>query len=601
MTATSFRDCVETIRNAADIADVIGESVKLQRAGRQMKGLCPFHQEKTPSFHVDPAKQLYYCHGCGSGGDVFKFVMTLHGMDFSEAVGLLADRYGIPRPARGGGGDRDADHARREALRALAAAQEHFEAELAGPKGEPARDYLARRGYSMERALEFGMGFAPPGWDGLLVEMARRNIQQPALLYAGLVVERRGGGGVYDRYRNRITFPIRDSAGRIVSFGGRAMEGEEPKYLNGPETRVYDKSRTLFRLHETSREIRQSERAVVVEGYFDALGLAAAGVPGVVAVCGTSLGEGHARLLKRWTETIVLILDGDAAGRKAVHRALGPLLAGGLAVRVAFPPEGRDPDDVAREEGPEAVEAMIERALDLPGFLVEESRRAFDVDSLEGQVKALEASLYHIVALESPVARDQAAMRVADGLGVNSDLVRDELARVARKRERELSGARRRRAEPVGRKAPFTAAEATVLRYLGSATHENEAAIGEFAAHIPFEALGAPARRVAEAWTSAFNQGEARSLARMAELAPEELQDAVRALAFAGGPDPEEREARGALASLEEGALKRRLQEVQARIEAGAQPDDLEQLMSEKFEIARRMHELASPESGDRP
>lgn len=586
MAASTYRDGVEAIRRAADIVEVVGDAVKLRRSGRSYVGLCPFHREKTPSFHVDPDKQVYYCFGCQAGGDVFRFVMTLHGVEFPEAVGLLADRYGLPRPR---GAERVEDggtRRRRRVLDALEAAQTAFVEELSSERGVAARAYLERRGLDAAARERFGLGLAPSGWDGLLRLLTGRGFSVDELRAAGLVVPRRSGDGVYDRFRGRITFPIRDTAGRIVSFGGRALGDDEPKYLNGPETDVYDKSRTLFRLSETAREIREAGRAVVVEGYFDAVSLGARGVPGVVAVCGTALGEAHAALLRRWTRTVVLLLDGDEAGRRAAHRALGPLLAAGLEVRVALAPEGLDPDDVARERGAEAVAALIDGALDLAGFLVEEGRRTFDVASVTGRVRALEMALAHIVRLESPVARAEMAARVADGLRIDDALIREELRRAARQRTRRLRDDPRRR--PAA-DAPLRPAEQRLLRWITGPARENPAAAGELMPHIPFEALSPEARTLLERWDDARRAGETWGLRELAEAVGGPAGERLLALAFAPGPDPDEKEAWGCVAALREEHVKRRLGELQQRIETADDPAELEELVREKLALAQEV------------
>ncbi len=593
---------MEAIRRAADIADVVGDAVKLRRAGRSLVGLCPFHQEKTPSFHVDPDKQVYYCFGCNVGGDVFRFVMELHGVAFPEAVGLLADRYGLPRPQGRDRGEDGSARRRRRVLAALEAAQQAFVDELASDRGAAAREYLAGRGLGPEAVARFGLGLAPSGWDGLLRRLTGRGFEVAELLAAGLVVPRRTGEGVYDRFRGRITFPIRDTAGRVVSFGGRALRDDEPKYLNGPETDVYDKGRTLFRLSETAREIRDAGRAVVVEGYFDAVSLAARGIPGVVAVCGTALGDAHAALLRRWTDTVVLLLDGDAAGRRAAHRALGPLLGAGFDVRVALPPDGRDPDDVAREGGADAVTRLIDGALDLAGFLVDEARRNFDLDAISGRVRALEMALARIVRLESPVARAEAAARVADGLGIEDALIREELRRAARQRSRELRGERMARSSrQAAAGTGLRPAEERLLRYLTGPGREDPAAAGELATHIPPEALTPEARTLLERWDDARRAGESWGLRELAAAVPGAAGERLLALAFAPEPDPDEKEAWGCVAALREGYLRGRLGEVQRRIETATDPAALESLMREKLALAQEVRSLEAPREGTDP
>ncbi|MBP7148059.1 MAG: DNA primase [Acidobacteria bacterium] len=597
MSLSGFREYVEAVRSATDIVAVVGESVSLRKAGRSMTGLCPFHQEKTPSFHVDPAKQVFYCFGCSVGGDVFRFLMELHRVDFAEAVRMLGDRHNIPRPARAvqePGGDRR----RRRILEALDQAQAFFTRQLAAPGGEPARKYLERRKIPLESASSFGLGFAPAGWDNLLRHLSARGFTQDELLQSGLVVPRTGNAGAYDRFRERLTFPIRDTAGRVVSFGGRAIGDADPKYLNGSESLVYDKGRSLFRLFETSQEIRQSGRTVVVEGYFDAVSLALVGVPGVVAVCGTALGPEHARLLKRWTDRVVLLFDGDAAGRRAAHRAIAPLLDAGLAIRFACPPDGQDPDDLAREHGKDGVEGCLAAAEDLAGFLVAEARRGNNLTTVEGRVSALEMVLSQVVLLVSPVARAEVLGRVADGLGIEDDLLRQELRRVARERRKELR-------VPVGRPpadgAVMRDAERVLLRYLaglagpdpsGKSRVAEQDRAAELVESIPEEALGSLAAQLVSAWKQARLDGETWGLQEMAAAAPEASRGQVLQLAFAVGSEPDEEQAAGAVTALREAWLARRLRQVQVAIEKASDAEEKQRLIVEKLGVAREMRAL---------
>jgi len=594
MASGAFRDYVETIRATADIAQVVGEVVQLRKAGRSLVGLCPFHHEKTPSFHVDGAKGVFYCFGCGVGGDLFKFVMEYHHVDFAEAARSIGDKLGVPRPApsRGPGREPAEDNRRRRAIAALEEAGKFFAQRLEAPEAAEARGYLARRGLPVERARTFGLGLAPPGWDNLLRHLGARGFAVEELLAAGLVVPREGSSGVYDRFRGRIIFPIHDTAGRVVSFGGRALGDETPKYLNGPETEVYDKSRILFRLREAGPEIRREGRAVVVEGYFDAVVLAAVGVPGVVAVCGTAFGQAHARLLRRYAPKVVFFFDGDAAGRKAARRSLGPALAEGLEIRVAAPPDGQDPDDLAREGGADAVRARLDAALDLPAFLVGEAKRDFDVASLDGRVKALEMVLEQILLLESPLARAEAATRIAEGLGIDDDLVRDELRRAARERRRELGAKVYSATQQKARR--FSAVEATLIRFLALRPPEQLTEADRVAGEIPLDQLGESARNVVERWIEGRSDGETLDLRRLAELAAGEAATDILSLAFSNEKEPDVEAAEGALAALRGAQLASEMRTVQEEIDRGAPPEELARLLQRKIALARELQKGAA-------
>ena len=598
MAPVGYREYSDSVRAGADIVDVVSEVVSLRKSGRSMTGLCPFHQEKTPSFHVDPVKQVYFCFGCRAGGDVFDFVMAMHSVPFPEAVRLLGDKLGIAPPAPRNPAEAEADRRRRRVLEALAEAQAFYTGRLFGEGGEGARAYLARRGLDEDAARGFGLGFAPPGWDGLLRHLVAKGYHPDDLVQAGLVVPRPSGSGVYDRFRARVTFPIRDSAGRVISFGGRAVGDDEPKYLNGPETAAYDKGRTLFRLFEGAQEIRQAERAVVVEGYFDAVSLAAAGVPGVVAVCGTALGPEHVKLLHRWTPRVVLFFDGDSAGRRATHAALSPLLAAGMTVTVATAPDGLDPDDLVRSRGKAAALATVEGAADLPTFLVDEARRNYPVTTLEGKLAALEMVLQHLSYLPNSVARTEIMSKVADGLSIEDALFRQELRRVASERRREVRapaasttvGARR-----------LTHAEEVVVRFLGGRAHAADAEVAELVAaleSVGVAHLGELGGVLVRRWCEAYKRGERWDLRRIAEAAPEEARAEILALAFAPGDEPGAAEARGALAAMHGRVLGRRLREVQEEIERTADPAARTQLMLEKVSLAREMQGLGTAEAG---
>lgn len=583
MADAGFRDYLGAVRDAADILQVVGETVNLKKAGRAWVGLCPFHQEKTPSFSVDPDKGLYYCFGCQRGGDVFRFVQELHHLEFAEAVRWLGERFNVPAPARRGRGH--SSGRREKLLAALEAAQAFFRARLGRPDAEAARRLLQSRGLG-DAAERFGLGFAPAGWEELLRHLTGRGHTVETLRDAGLVVDRQSGRGVYDRFRNRVTFPIRDTSGRIVSFGGRIVGEGEPKYLNGPETEVYDKGRTLFRLSEAAGEIHRTGRAVLVEGYFDALSLAAAGVPGVVALCGTALAEGHVRLLKRWASRVVLLFDGDDAGRRAATRALAPLLQAGLAVRAAFPPDGMDPDDFVRLRGAEAALRLIDAAPELPQFLVEQAGRSFDLRTVEGRAAALEQILQHLAAIPNAVTRADAASAVADAMHIDERALREELTRAARERRRRLGaaaldGARARRR--------LTEWEAVLVRYLADRALREPEAAATVLEELPEERLGPAARRLVAAWRAALASGSVPDLPELSRDLPEEDRAELLRLAFAEGPAPDGEQVRGVLRHLEEEELRGRLRSLQRLIEMEEDPQEVDRLLEEKVTLARRI------------
>ena len=365
------RDSVARVREAADVLDVVGDHVRLKKRGRSWEGLCPFHEEKTPSFSVDPDKGLYYCFGCHQGGDVFKFVMQTEHLNFPEAVERLARRYGVKLPPRS-----PETRKRREAgdrLRALLEeAQQFFVGCLEDAEGTEARRELEHRGFAEETWQGFGFGYAPDDWRRLLDHMKRRH-PEGVLVESGLAIRPESGTTPYDRFRNRLTFPIRSGNGALIAFGGRQLGDGEPKYLNSPESEIFRKRSTLFCLDRARRSVADSGRVLVVEGYFDCLSLQRVGVANAVATLGTALTTEHARLLKRRLGPdglALLCYDADSAGRRAAASGAGVLLEAGVDVAVVVLPTGMDPDDVIRERGEEAFRELLHQPTPLLEFLL---------------------------------------------------------------------------------------------------------------------------------------------------------------------------------------------------------------------------------------
>jgi DNA primase len=358
-----FNDRVlSDIRSAADIVEVVSEHTQLKKAGNSWKGLCPFHREKTPSFTVNRDRGLFYCFGCGAGGDIFGFVRQIERASFREAAEILARKYGVdvPKRARGGAEDR-----REKLLSALSSAHRRYRDNLwAAPNR--ASEYLHERGVPEATARELELGFAPDAWDFL------SHLSEPTelLVEAGLLQPGSEGKRPYDRFRNRLLFPIRDERGRVCGFGGRSLSGEEPKYLNSPETPVFAKNRLLYGMPAAREAMRESDRAVLVEGYFDHLGLLLSGVAETVASMGTALARSQTEKLRKWVSRTVLCYDGDSAGRNATRRAIPLLLADGLDVRIAEMPRGADPFDHYRESGAPAVRAAVDNATPFLDWLV---------------------------------------------------------------------------------------------------------------------------------------------------------------------------------------------------------------------------------------
>ncbi|MDH3686126.1 MAG: DNA primase [Myxococcales bacterium] len=404
-------ETLQTIRDRVDIAELVGRYVTLKRAGRSHKGLCPFHQEKTPSFTVNPDRGIFHCFGCQESGNAFAFLMRHENLTFPEAVRILAGEVGVVIPESGG---RDAGVSER-LFAANDVAQRLFLESLAGDVGRGAREYLAGRGIDAEQVSKYGIGYAPPGWDVLVRALSLAEIPASLGEKAGLLKARQSGGH-YDLFRERVTFPIRDVRGRVIGFGGRALGDGEPKYLNSPETPVFRKREGFYGFPSALEPIRRADRVVVVEGYFDQIALDRAGLPEAVATCGTALSEEHARNLRRRTRNVVLLFDGDEAGRRAALRGLELLLPHGLRVRAAALPAGEDPDSLLASRGADSLRALVD---DAPPAL----RLAIDIalangaHSPEGKADAVATMAPFIAKIPEPTERTAWAQQVALSVG----------------------------------------------------------------------------------------------------------------------------------------------------------------------------------------
>jgi DNA primase len=428
---------VEAVRDAADIVQVVSEYVPLKRAGSRLKGLCPFHQEKTPSFSVDPQNRLFYCFGCQTGGDLFKFVMLYEKLAFPEAVEMLAQRFGVPVPQRTKAESRADDE--RERLRGMnLAAAEFYRKMLGGDAGVRCRDYLESRGIGNETAQRLGLGYAPDAWESLRQYLNTKRYKTEEVLKGGLALPRKSGQGCYDRFRDRLIFPIRDVRGRTLAFGGRAIGDAEPKYINSPETPTYTKGDQLYGLELAHEAIRREGFAVVVEGYLDLAALVQAGFDQVVATLGTAFTPAQARLLARYTDRVLVSYDGDSAGADATARSLDLLLERGFEVRVVELPAGKDPDDFVRDEGPEAYERLLRQAPAYLEFLIRCQTRDRELKRLEDKVSAVNAVLPHIAKLGNSIERSEWATRLADALHLEDDLVLQELRKVAKTAQKRI-------------------------------------------------------------------------------------------------------------------------------------------------------------------
>jgi DNA primase len=379
-----------------DIVDVVEPRLTLKKSGSRYVGLCPFHNEKTPSFNVVPDRQFYYCFGCGATGTALKFLMQHDRLDFVTAVETLAAIAGVEVPRERS--ERDQSESDRRLYAVLEKAEKYFRASLRNhPGAARAVDYLKRRGVSGVIARDFGIGYAPPGWDGLMRSLS--GVEAAELLAAGLAIARESGGGHYDRFRDRIMFPIRDVRGRVVGFGGRVLGDEQPKYLNSPETAVFHKGRELYGLYEARRTVRNLESVVLVEGYMDVVALVQAGISNVVATLGTATGTTHFEKLFRYVPAVVCCFDGDAAGREAAWKALAvalPTLSAGRHLAFVFLPEREDPDSLVRREGRPSFEARIEGAVSAAEYLFQRLSRGIDLGTVDGRARLADLALPYL-------------------------------------------------------------------------------------------------------------------------------------------------------------------------------------------------------------
>ncbi|WFC64265.1 DNA primase [Pseudomonas sp. REST10] len=392
---------IDDLLNRTDIVDVVSSRIQLKKTGKNYSACCPFHKEKTPSFTVSPDKQFYYCFGCGAGGNALGFVMDHDQLEFPQAIEELAKRAGmdVPREESGRG------HKPRQPVDSplyplLNAAAEHYRQALKShPQRKYAVEYLKGRGLTGEIARDFGLGFAPPGWDNLLKQLGGDALQQKVMIDAGLLIENAENGRRYDRFRDRIMFPIRDSRGRVIAFGGRVLGDDKPKYLNSPETPVFHKGQELYGLYEARKHNRDLDEIMVVEGYMDVIALAQQGLRNAVATLGTATSEEHLKRLFRIVPSVLFCFDGDAAGRNAAWRALESTLSSlqdGRRARFLFLPDGEDPDTLVRAEGTDAFRARInQHAQPLADYFFEQLSEEADPRSLEGKA--------HLVTLAAPL------------------------------------------------------------------------------------------------------------------------------------------------------------------------------------------------------
>ncbi len=481
-------DFKDQVKEASDIVRVIGEYVRLKKMGPSYKGLCPFHNEKTPSFNVHAAQQYFKCFGCGIGGDVFKFVQEIEHISFFEALKLLADRNGMQMPKRNEFVDPDAKaRGSIEDMNGLAA--QLFRNNLISTMGADARAYLTKRGLSWEMVEQFGLGLSDRN-SGLLKLLQQQGYSNEQLETSGLISKRESDGRLFDKFRGRLMFPIHNESGKIIAFGGRALaEGDEPKYLNSPATPLYEKSSVLYNLNRAKNAARKFERMVLVEGYMDVIGVFAAGVEEVVASCGTALTAKQVRMMRRMASRIVVNFDPDPAGRNATEKSILIMLEEGVEVAVLELEDGLDPDEYVKKFGAEVYRNKLEQAGNYFYWLADRARGHFDMRTGEGKVKAFQFLLPSIQKIPEKIRRATVASDVAGYLGIEASLVLDEFKRAAVDRKEQVL-------QVPSRTVPH--AEKLLLRLLAASTEVRQVmlprlasmgAIGGFTTHSIFETM----------------------------------------------------------------------------------------------------------------
>lgn len=572
-------DFVERLKSAVDIVRVVSEYVpRLEKRGARYVGLCPFHNEKTPSFSVHATHQFYKCFGCGAGGDVIKFVMEIENLTFYEALKHLAERHGIPMPKQ----ERltDAESRLRGALYGMhEIAARLYQAALASGAGSAAREYLRKRGLAPALIEEFGLGYAEPGGQALIRRLEREGFARTELDESGLVIARQDGGW-FDRFRGRLMFPIQDETGKVIAFAGRALaEGDEPKYLNSPETRIYKKSYVLYNLHRARKAIREADGAILVEGYMDVIGLWGAGVRQAVASCGTALTLEQVRLLRRHSDKLVVNFDADAAGAEATERSIHLLLEQGMRVRVLALGEGLDPDEYVRRQGAEAYRARLNAA---PGYfywLADRVRARFDMRKLEERVEGLRLLLPAIQKMPDKLERAAVAGEIASYLGVEPGLVLEQFRKAAAQRKQEPDKPPRQ---------PLAPAELVLLKALVADAGARRQVLPRLAGLRSLEGL--QSRPLLEAMAQLEASGAGFSYAALEARLAEPEKALLASLVFADEEDQESDmlpQALACLESLEQKERELRRAELRARVKAAEREGHLEEALRLAAELSR--------------
>lgn len=583
-------EVIQSVKDRNDIVEIVSGYVSLRKAGRNYIGLCPFHSEKTPSFTVSADKQIYYCFGCGKGGDVFSFIEAQEGITFPEAVKRLAERAGIDLPARSAvRADRKGDDERRQLLSVNAEAASYFARELESTSGSAAREYLKNRGLTEAIIKEFGIGYSRPEWDGLLRYLGHRGFSTDLIEKAGLIVKRNGGSGHYDRFRGRIMFPIRDISGNVIAFGGRVMDSSLPKYMNSPETPLYSKSNTLYGLDRAKEAARRAGYFIIVEGYLDAIACHQYGATNTVATLGTALTEGHLRLLKRFAPKVVMIFDSDPAGVRATLKGFELFVGSGLKVNVASLPEGEDPDSFLKTHGYEAFAARLTNSVRLMDFVLAQVVGSGKALPIEQKVERAREMLALVSRMPSGIERDYYIKKTAEALDVAEPVLRQEAAQLSKSGHPSSKGRTPRPAagKPGGPQMRPKAEEILIHLML-----KDEAMAHRLKEEISPEEFTDPIfRKAASLIFSALESGGGLDAGSLARAGDEETGRIISALAVREMEyqDPI-KTCTDCIGRLKRQALAGRMKELVARIreaESRGDQEELRRLLEEQKRLAR--------------
>ena len=576
----------EKVKQQADIVRVVGEYVRLKKTGKDFSGLCPFHQEKTPSFTVSPIKQIFYCFGCGKGGDVYNFVMDMEKCEFPEAVKMVAEKCGIaiPRQKQRSPEERKENQQRSVLVEMHREAQTFFVKQLQGTaEGKLARAYLEDRGLDKATIERFGIGYAPSGGDALLRHL-KPKCNDKLLVDSGLVSRDQSAGRLFDRFRRRITFPISNESGKIVAFGARALGDDMPKYLNSPETPIYSKSNVLYHMDRAKEALRRQDFAILVEGYMDAIAVARAGISNVVASCGTSLAEPQIKLLGRFTRRVIVNYDPDVAGQSATERSLALLLEQDFEVRVlALPPVGNkkaDPDLFIRERGKDEYLKLLKEAPPYVDYLIARARQ-MDLTTGEGKQRALNFLLPYIQKMPNGILRSEWATRIAQQLRIDEPLLRSALSKAAKERRREITT----RPELIGRAAKPV--ERRLIRMLAEAQGFRQ----ELAKHLQNAWLyhGLETEKIFAALVIASLSGQPLQVTEVGAVLEERDRRLLFEILFEEANEPTWEEAMSCIEALQHRQAERELADVQRSIEANPAALEMRGLLEKKQELMRRL------------